>query len=171
MTGVRVDAEDFVLDRLGLADEELLQLRVAHHLRVILEHLCEAPRPGPSSSNTARGEGTSSRVGPSRARACARWREVGVRDRESSPSDAVACTGPASGVGRRSRTLVTGAATRNSNRCGGRRNAPGRPDPQRSAAGRQAGLFTTETHNSMPELLLCTVRAERLAERRHVGNR
>ena len=37
--GVGVDADDLVLDRLGLADEQLLELGVAHHLGVVLERV------------------------------------------------------------------------------------------------------------------------------------
>ena len=36
-SSVRVDPDDLGLDRLGLADEELLELGVAHHLGVVLE--------------------------------------------------------------------------------------------------------------------------------------
>ena len=36
---VGVDADDLVLDRRRLADELLLELRVAHHLGVVLERV------------------------------------------------------------------------------------------------------------------------------------
>ena len=43
-----VDAQDLVLDLRGLAGEQLLELDVAHHLGVVLEHLRRPALAGPA---------------------------------------------------------------------------------------------------------------------------